>query len=251
MASSDSRTPLRNADDDDFVEEEEILLPVRRAVPPQDDDKMLVGSMRNLSLRPATTSSPRPTAQRKLIILDLNGLLCDRERNFTRKSPLAGGHSFIIYARPHAITFLDFLFERFDVAVWSSARLPNIYPILNELQPDESKRPFVFIWGQDQCTEDAPLAETPKKPLFLKRLAKVWETYPEYVGRTLLVDDSVAKVRDNPPFTAIHPREWTRHTADDQALAPDSYLRAYLEALHAAPDAVAAFVQARPFSQPS
>jgi len=239
---------MRRDADDDFVEEEEILLPVRRAAPPLDDDDddddagVLVSPMHNLSLRP-------PTARRKLIILDLNGLLCDRERNLhaTRKSAVG---AFVIYARPHAVTFLDFLFERFDVAVWSSARLPNIYPILHELQPDESKRPFLFIWGQDQCTEDAPLPETPKKPLFLKRLAKVWEKYPEYVGRTLLVDDSLAKVRDNPPFTAIHPREWTRHMAEDQGLAPDSYLRTYLHALHAAPDAVAAFVQARPFSQP-
>jgi hypothetical protein len=111
----------------------------------------------------------------------------------------------------------------------------------------ERKERLLFVWGQQECREEAPQSESPQKPTFLKPLSKVWEEFPQYQTRTLLIDDSPVKARANPPHTAIHPREWTRAMQQDKGLGPDGCIRAYLARLSTEPGPVDSFVRQNPF----
>ena len=59
---------------------------------------------------------------RKLLILDLNNILI--RRKYVKDAGDAVGAekcgNFMVWKRPHLNEFLDFAFENFDVAVWSS-----------------------------------------------------------------------------------------------------------------------------------
>jgi hypothetical protein len=239
----------------DLVEDEEEIL-----VQPRSRPAAAAAAAALDSLAPLLASlTLQPSPPRLLVILDLNGLLCERVRvvhggNITTSSiitPDVVAGQFQIYHRPHAASFIDFLFSRFDVGVWSSARIENIRPILNHLiaQEEGKHHPhLIFVWGQAECQQEAPQPHTPKKPTFLKPLSKVYAKFPQYIGRALLIDDSPIKARDNPEFTAIHPKEWTRDLHMDDALAPHGALRQYLTRLAEAQDSLAEFVKANPFS---
>lgn len=68
--------------------------------------------------------------------------------------------------------------------------------------------------------------------IIINQLSKLWRQYPVYRdGLTLLVDDTPEKARKNPPFTAIHPREWSREMRDDEGLGEGGGVRRYLERL--------------------
>ncbi|CAF1059357.1 unnamed protein product [Adineta ricciae] len=176
---------------------------------------------------------------KRLIILDLNGLLIHRlyksdyvknKRFFEEQYRL--GHltrpepkgNFAVWFRPHVKSFLDWLLEHFHVAIWSSVLQHNIAPIVESLFPDEHERDrLLFWWNQDNCfVEEDPTATDPKKmKSFYKRLTSVWDTVEinerwlinqpndvQLTDHTLLIDDNNLKVRDNPIHTAIHPRTW-------------------------------------------
>jgi len=176
---------------------------------------------------------------KRLIILDLNGLLVHRiykdeyyksKRLFEEQYNL--GHlprperkgNFAVWFRPNIKEFLDWLMEHFHVAIWSSVLHHNIAPIVESLLPDEHDRSrLLFWWNQEHCfVEDDPTTKDPKKAKsFYKRLTSVWDTVdindrwlinqPDNVDlrdHTLLIDDNKLKVRDNPIHTAIHPRPW-------------------------------------------
>ena len=90
----------------------------------------------------ALTSAPR-----HLLILDLNGMLLDRRRTpFPGTDPdltySSGKLTYYVHLRPHAREFVAFALAHFRVAVWSSAMLHNIKPMLqlvflgpNQVQP--------------------------------------------------------------------------------------------------------------------
>jgi hypothetical protein len=176
---------------------------------------------------------------KRLIILDLNGLLIHRvykdeyfkcKRLFEEQYNL--GHlarperkgSFAVWLRPNVKEFITWLMEHFHVAIWSSVLHHNIAPIVETLLPEEHERSrLLFWWNQEHCLcEDDPTATDPKKSKsFYKNLTSVWETVdinerwlvnqPDNIDlrdHTLLIDDNKLKVRDNPIHTAIHPRSW-------------------------------------------
>ncbi|CAI0387027.1 unnamed protein product [Linum tenue] len=115
--------------------------------------------------------------RKKLLILDLNGLLVDvvtcppKDRTPDKR---VGFRSFFV--RPYYLDFLNFCFRKFEVAVWSS------------------RTKFKTV-------------ENKHKPLVFKELTKVWNKEDPQLpwergyfneSNTLLVDDSPYKALLNP-----------------------------------------------------
>ncbi|CAF0805684.1 unnamed protein product [Adineta steineri] len=228
---------------------------------------------------------------KRLIILDLNGLLVQRlykdeyvkckrllteqyDSNYLTRPERIG--NFAVWFRPNVKEFLDWLMEHFHVAIWSSVLKFNIDPIVKYILPDEHERDrLLFWWDQQNChVEDDPTATDPKKARsFYKRLSSVWETVDinerwlmnqpkntDLRDHTLLIDDNKLKVRDNPQYTAIHPRSWKlfelyddNHNLkvyEDNVLNTDGELKTWLEGLLKWNGTVAEYVEQHPYNDP-
>jgi hypothetical protein len=205
--------------------------------------------------------------QPKLIILDLNGLLLYRRmakdaasgpqppRPFDKR---AG--AFQVWLRPHAVSFLDFLLSRFHVAIWSSAQIQNILPLLKLLRPHDGDAQLAFVWSQQECTDTGEShPENVHRPLFCKETAKVFED-PQHAGlftpsRTLLIDDDAYKAERNLPNTCISPLPYAGETEEEDCqpggaqrggLGPKAELRHWLGRLALA-ESVPDFVAQHPW----
>jgi len=165
---------------------------------------------------------------KKLLILDMNNVLVYRAFKYAQEkedqetvqyngSATLLGNKFWTWKRPHLKSFLDYCFENFTVAVWSSARGENVKDLLDFVFQEDQKQRLLFFWDQSHCTTvpfpAAPAAageEKSKKPLFLKELKHVWDAFPQYnQDNTILVDDSEQKMRENPQKTRGIIKAWT------------------------------------------
>ncbi|KAJ8459543.1 hypothetical protein OPV22_032469 [Ensete ventricosum] len=197
-------------------------------------------------------------SRKKLIILDLNGLLADinQEYHYAHKAHRRVGGK-LVFKRPFCDDFLKFCFERFHVGVWSSRRRYNVDVVVDFLMGN-LRHKLLFCWDQSKCTDTGyTTIENMHKPLVLKELKKLWnneghdlpwETGEYSPSNTLLVDDSPYKAICNPPHTAIFPFPYKFKDENDNSLGPGGDLRAYLEGLTMADD-VQLYVQGHPFGQ--
>jgi len=160
--------------------------------------------------------------QQRLVILDLNGFLVHRihERDTYDLSDeflkTADKHArpFFIWKRPHADEFLQFIFQHFSVAVWTSARKQNADQMLSVLLTPDQRRELLFEWNQAHCGKKK--INTKKRFLFTKPLAKVWATFSGFdATNTLIIDDSPEKMVDNPPSAHYAPLPWPGPTYGD------------------------------------
>jgi hypothetical protein len=124
----------------------------------------------------------------KLVIFDLNGVLVH----------IGGGK--LKAVRPFLFDFLNFCLTNFKVGIWSSRPTEKVIDILDSLVIEnylcrEQVDSFLFIKGNGP----------------IKKLAKIWELYPQYdASNTLIFDDSIKKISMNPPGTYIYLKTWTR-----------------------------------------
>ena len=191
-------------------------------------------------------SSNRTEGQKPLLILDLNGVLCDRG-GFAggRKSPDASP------LRPNALEFLSWCFERFDIGVWSCGKRENMEMSLFD------GRTIVFAWDQRESTSLWPRTSivSKEKPLFLKEISKVWTrsfekddastslswrtpaAKPRRFGPedTLLLDNHAEKFERNVPGSSAVVPTWTKDMEDD-VLSLEGPLVAALADLAKAPN---------------
>ncbi|KAK1263878.1 hypothetical protein QJS04_geneDACA008379 [Acorus gramineus] len=186
------------------------------------------------------------TDSKKLLVLDLNGLLV---HTFTRskkvqipnsRSPDGTIGRKVVFKRPFCDEFLRFCFQRFDVGIWSSAQK--------------------FLQDQSDCTNTGmKTIEDRHKPLFLKELKKIWDNQscdlPWSKGRytssnTLLIDDSPYKSLLNPPNSVIFPSPYAVEHVDDDGLGLGGELRVFLDGLAEAED-IPSYVASHPFGQPA
>lgn len=172
--------------------------------------------------------------QRKLLILDMNNLLVCRAFKFKMKeefpsyipyiesATLLGKH--YTWKRPHLNEFLKYAFEHFDVAVWSSAMKENVSLLCEFIFTPEQRAKLLFEWDQTQCVRIEPHPNpTETKPLFEKRLTRVWNEFSEYTAKnTLIFDDSDLKMRNNPPGCTFLPSSWIVTQIHDHELSPNN-----------------------------
>lgn len=204
-----------------------------------------------------------PDGSKKLLVLDLAGVLCDRVFHKNRanipdnRTPDAASGSFFVYKRPFCEEFVRFCLERFDVGIWSSARRTNLETAL-DCVIGELKGRLLFVWDQDDCTDSGfSTKENKNKPIFFKELKKLWDNESSNLpwrkgqyssSNTILIDDKPYKALLNPPCTAIFPTEYKPDQLDDATLGPNGELRLYLDGLARAAD-VPAYVKEHPFGQ--
>lgn len=185
--------------------------------------------------------------QKKLLILCLGGLLVNRV-HLKDKATVRGLRpdlvygKFLVFKRPFCTDFLKFCFERFEVALWSSAREHNIEGVLTNITGGSGNRSkLLFVWAQEECIEsEFYCLHNAKKPLFLKELKDVWGSSSckgKYsASNTLLIDDEPHTALLNPPNTAIFPEPYKKHDSSDTFLGPNGELRKYLEGVADAKD---------------
>ncbi|KAL0431778.1 UNVERIFIED_CONTAM: hypothetical protein Sradi_0803800 [Sesamum radiatum] len=199
------------------------------------------------------------STRRKLLVLDLNGILADvvrpPPRNCTSDIKISK-HS-AVFRRPFSDDFLRFCFQNFDVGIWSSRYKIVIRRIVNFLLGD-LKRKLLFCWDMSHCTRTRfKTLENRHKPMVFKELRKIWESdnpnlpwkkgdYNE--SNTLLLDDSPYKALLNPSHTGIFPDSYCYLNKNDNSLGPGGDLRVYLEGLVKS-DSVQKYVEQHPFGQ--
>ncbi|CAM0905184.1 unnamed protein product [Alopecurus aequalis] len=198
--------------------------------------------------------------RKKLLILDLNGILADINTD-SNVAHLADGRvrGKNVFKRNYLDDFLRFCFQNFELGIWSSRMKVNVDAVVDILMKD-LRRHLVFCWDVSKCTTtNCATLENNRKPLVLKELKKLWNKEDRNLpweqgefspSNTLLVDDSPYKALRNPPYTAIFPQSYSYHIEKDDSLGPGGDLRVYLENIAAAED-VQRYVQEHPFGQPS
>ncbi|CAM8989130.1 unnamed protein product [Rhodiola kirilowii] len=212
----------------------------------------------------AKTLDPSPernhfgSPRRKLLILDINGLLAD-----IVAPPIPSGYipdirvsRKAVFRRPFCESFLQFCFKRFDVGVWSSRVKQNLNMVIDFLMRGLANK-LLFCWNRSHCTTTKfPSIENKHKPMVMKELKRLWEK-PSHAAwekgkydqsNTLLVDDSPYKALRNPADTGIFPLPYQYTDVNDCSLGPGGDLRVYLERLAMA-DNVPEFVRNNPYGQ--
>ncbi|WJX80797.1 hypothetical protein P8452_63750 [Trifolium repens] len=197
--------------------------------------------------------------KKKLLVLDLNGLLADIVSPYPKHvKPDAIVARKAIFKRPFYHEFLNFCFERFEVAVWSSRLKKNVDRVTDYLMGD-MKQKLIFCWDLSHCTETGfKTIENKHKPLVFKDLKKIWDKYDPNLpwekgyyneSNTLLLDDSPYKALLNPPFNSIFPHTFSyENQNNDNSLAAEGELRRYLDGLANAENIVK-YVEEHPFGQ--
>ncbi|KAK7266579.1 hypothetical protein RIF29_19228 [Crotalaria pallida] len=210
------------------------------------------------NMRISLTGTQFGCLKKKLIVLDINGLLADVV------SPKPKGHKAdatiarsAIFKRPFYCEFLEFCFKNFEVGVWSSRKKDNLKRIVDYLMGD-MKNKLLFCWDVSHCTETSfKTLENKHKFLVLKDLRKIWEKHDRNLpwekgfydeSNTLLFDDSPYKALLNPPHTSVFPHTFTYQNKSDNSLAPGGDLREYLDGLAKA-ESMPSYVKEHPFGQ--
>uniref|UniRef100_A0A0D9WUP1 FCP1 homology domain-containing protein n=1 Tax=Leersia perrieri TaxID=77586 RepID=A0A0D9WUP1_9ORYZ len=199
--------------------------------------------------------------RKKLLILDINGLLADiNQDHHNAHMSLAKVRGKLVFKRPYCDDFLSFCFQHFELGIWSSRMKVNVDSVLNIIMKNNMRHCLLFCWDLSKCTgTGCNTLGNKHKPLVLKELKKLWNKedpdLPWEQGEfspsnTLLVDDSPYKALANPPHTAIFPKPYSYRNKKDNSLGPGGDLRVYLENLATADD-VQSYVQEHPFGQPS
>ena len=197
--------------------------------------------LQKLSLQQA----PPAPLPKKLLVLDMNGLLFWRGRKGSpelaaiSQAPDATAGQFAIYSRPHLHEFMAWCSQRFELAVWSTAQRKNLDPMIR--LAFHGLPPPRLVFDQTNCTDTGQLHPgdtTGTHRVLIKELARLWADARLDSGRygaanTLLIDDSPYKAVANPEHTAIHPIEWRgpsdANAFNTTALGPAGVLRVVLE----------------------
>lgn len=173
----------------------------------------------------------KKTYRRKLIILDMNGLIVDKKNKKSFKideldvQPTSTSGTCFIWKRPYSDIFIDFILKNFDVAVWSSAKLHNVQSMVDFVFEDSQKK-LVFIWDQTKCI---PENRGSSHNLFLKPIDEVLKFFPKYKDNILFIDDTPDKLKYNEKFISIHPSTWEYHQTEDNIMSVDGKLTEYLK----------------------
>ncbi|XP_026385305.1 uncharacterized protein LOC113280912 [Papaver somniferum] len=211
--------------------------------------------MGNIPSSPVRTSFS--CTRKKLLVLDLNGILVDIVSNVPDgyKADMFIARK-ALFKRPFCDDFLKFLFQNFNVGVWSSRTKRNVDSVVDFVMGDMKKN-LLFCWDQYHCTDTGySTLENRQKLLVLKELKKLWNKHDRSLpwekgaydeSNTILLDDSPYKALRNPPHTAIFP-PYRFEDAGDKSLGPGGDLRVYLEGLLKAED-VQNYVEQHRFGQ--
>lgn len=159
-------------------------------------------------------------APSKLLILDLNGLICHKDREHpvdeqNKLGPHDDFYQFKVYrvlSRPHFLEFFTRLFDNnYEVALWTSTTEYNGKRIIEWMIPQIIQNKFKFIWYRDRTRLDPDFGTNEEITQYdtVKNLQDVW-SHPYVNGyrrfnalNTCIVDDGPHKMRFNAPDNVI------------------------------------------------
>lgn len=152
--------------------------------------------MQKSHLTQAASAAPSPL--RKLVVLDMNGVVCATDYDGEVYGPKGAGIpcDFMVkrkhvYVRPFLHTFLAHLFANYDVAMWTSNTPGYAIPIAkNTLGP--YYRDLKFLWTSKECTE-RPSQTRGERAVITKNLNLISQRYGYRAKDIVLVDDTAEK----------------------------------------------------------
>ena len=127
--------------------------------------------------------------EKPLLILDLDETLIRGISEPLQREPQMCLGPYFIYYRPHVFEFLSGCAKNFELAVWSSATITYVGPIVKQLL-QEITQPL-FVWDRAQCTARFDFHQN--KEVYQKDLRKV-QANGRDLSRVLIVDDEQYKV---------------------------------------------------------
>ena len=163
---------------------------------------------------------------RPLLILDLDETLIHAVQRKGAPTPADAfsieGYS--VFCRPNLALFLDYCFEHFKVAIWTSSTADYCGEILDVIA---SGRSFEFVWARDRCSRryDPEL----QSHYWHKALKKVLRLGYQK-ERILAIDDSPEKWESS-YGNLVRVSEFTGNTDDDELVQ----LMRYLEIIRGEP----------------
>lgn len=165
-------------------------------------------------------------AHKKLVILDLNGVLAERKFADQLKTDDYPGATVVnrdfMWKRPHLDEFLDYLFANFSVGIWSSMTMRNVEPYLKFVLGDD--RTPLFVWDQEHCWS-VKHPEVDYKMLHLKSLQPVFAEFEFTEEDTLIIDDGLLKIQSNPADCRYVVKTWEHTDTEDAEFAETGELR--------------------------
>ena len=134
-------------------------------------------------------------SNRKNIILDLDQTLIysDLIKDFKPSPKMEKffyknlDKDYITFARPHLQAFLDYIFKKYNVAIWTAANKPYAIAIINKFILIKPGRKLEFVFYSDHCT----LSKQQKRGL--KGLNILWDYFKirgYNENNTLIIDDN-------------------------------------------------------------
>lgn len=156
----------------------------------------------------------------KLLLLDINGLLCCKVPKSVKNPDVLKLNSYNVLPRPNYIEFLETLYSRYTIGFFSSTCEWNVNPILNKLLTPEQKKATVLLWFRDRTRldpDDSGFATIKMlKDVFENPMFNAKRLYNE--SNTILIDDCNIKTRFNNPDNIITCKSFTGQDDDDHEL---------------------------------
>lgn len=120
---------------------------------------------------------------------------------------------YIIFERPYLQAFLTFLFENFNVSIWSAASKDYVLFIVNEIiKKGHPERKIDFIFFSYHCNWSK------KKYKGIKKLDMIWDVFdiPGFnLSNTIIIDD-LPEVYKIQPCNCIHIKEFEFEHLDSE-----------------------------------
>lgn len=209
-------------------------------------DKQIIKAV---GLSPIMLSVATDPKDVQLLILDINGLLCNKvmpPKAGEPETPIPEGLEVLqldyykVVLRPGVREFLARCYDEFTVGFYSSTTFPNANAILEVLLTDEQKKATAFRWYRDRVRFDPAYGSGIEvdKHSTVKRLEDILENavvnwhrrYNWY--NTILCDDSQKKTRFNPNHNVVLISKFENDPSDQTLIGVmPIFLRAF-ENLH-------------------
>ncbi len=129
---------------------------------------------------------------KKLLILDLDETLIYSSETLLNRKPDFYTGTFFTYKRPHLTEFLEFCFETFSVAVWTSSTKNYAETIVKNILTENQN--LIFLYSRERCT--ISFDEELRENFYSKKLTKLRKRKIN-LESVIIVDDSPEQWRDS------------------------------------------------------
>ena len=164
--------------------------------------------------------------QHRIVILDMNGLLCKKVLKNSKYSPSdrkiksVNIKNYKLYIRPGVQDFINRLLKSYKVAIFSSTTNKNLFCVLDIVLGPKIMKRLTFIWDRSRTRHDPDYGKDSsiKSHQTVKILKDVWKNpiiNPRRIWNqtnTICIDHEFSKLRFNQRENIIIIPEWQGNT---------------------------------------